>query len=154
MAKGGADLIVEKVKKLADPVCDSAGIALVHVEYQRESSGRILRLYIDKAGGVTLEDCAVVSREVGDLLDIYVDGLDAYRMEVSSPGRQRPLGKMEDYIRFTGEKIKIKTSVPLDGQKSFTGILCGVEDGHVLMKNNQKKFRIPMTMIRRGNLAG
>jgi ribosome maturation factor RimP len=114
------------VKRLAEPLCASEGMELIHVEYRRETGGRVLRLYIDKPGGVKLDDCVNVSRELSDILDARTDTDTAYRLEVSSPGVERPLGKVEDFRRFTGSKAKIRTRNAIEGRKNYTGALKGV----------------------------
>ena len=80
-----------KANQLVEPVCDAEGLELVHAEYQTEPGGKILRLYIDKPDGISIDDCVAISRQVSDLLDIYVEGDQQYRLEVSSPGSNRPL---------------------------------------------------------------
>ena len=101
-----ANPIVERVWQLAQPLCASEGVELVHVEYQREQGGRTLRLYLDKPGGVTLDDCAGISRHLGDLLDVSLETAASYRLEVSSPGSKRPLGRLEDFKRFAEDALK------------------------------------------------
>ena len=99
----------------------------MHLEYRRESGGVILRIYIDKPGGVTLDNCTSVSRQLDDLLDIHFEELPPYTLEVSSPGIDRPLVKKGDYEKFKGKTAKIKTKTPVNGQKNFTGVLSGIE---------------------------
>ena len=104
--------IIKQVKALAESLCESEGLELVHVEYQREPGGKILRLYIDRVGGVALDDCVNVSRQLNDLLDVHLDNIGPYNLEVTSPGPERPLSKLQDYERFKGRKAKIKTLLP------------------------------------------
>ena len=117
-----------RVKELIEPLCETEGMELVHLEYQREASGRILRLYIDKPGGVTLEDCVFISRQSGDLLDVYLANMGAYKLEVSSPGVCRPLGKKIDFERYKGNQAQIRTAAPINGQKNFKGVILGISD--------------------------
>lgn len=118
--------VVKLVWQLAEPICVSEGMELIHVEYQRESGGRILRIYIDRPGGVVLDDCAAVSRQIGDILDVHLDNnVPPYHLEVSSPGTQRPLGRLGDFERFKGQKAKIRTKTPVAGQRNFQGVLEG-----------------------------
>jgi len=119
------------VTRLAEPLCASEGMELIHVEYQREAGGRVLRLYIDKPGGVKLDDCVNVSRELSDILDARTDTEAPYRLEVSSPGIERPLGKLEDYRRFAGSKVKIRTRKAMEGRKNYTGVIKSVVDRNV-----------------------
>lgn len=123
---GAANPIVANVWRLAEPLCLSEGVELVFVEYQREQAGRILRVYLDKPGGITLDDCANISRQLGDILDVGLDTQSPYRLEVSSPGFQRPLGKIEDFKRFKGVRAKIRTAQAVNGQKNFSGTLDGI----------------------------
>ncbi len=135
-----ANPIVSRVWQLTEPLCLGEGMELVHVEYQREPAGRILRVYMDKPGGVTLDDCVNVSRQLSDILDVGLDTQAAYRLEVSSPGLQRPLGRLSDFERFSGCRAKIRTAKPIDGQKNFTGALAGIEGLSVRIEmDNQTK---------------
>ena len=144
--------IAGKVRRLAEPVCESEDAELVHVEYQREASGRVLRIYIDKAGGVKLEDCVKISRQLGDLLDVYLETGHPYSLEVSSPGPNRPLGKESDFEKFIGCEVKIKTCRFLDGQKNFKGVLLGLSEGEVKLTVNDKKVAIPFQEIQKARL--
>ena len=145
--------IISQVYVLAARLCEVEEIELVHIEYQRESGGRILRVYIDKPGGVTLGDCAKISRQLSDLVDIYIDTTDAYSLEVSSPGPDRPLGSKYDFKRFRGNVAKIKTLRPVEGQKNFTGILLGESEGMVKLLVNQKTVAIPLHDITKARLV-
>ena len=146
--------IIGRVKDLLEPLCEAEGIELVHLEYQREAGGRILRLFIDRPGGVTLDDCVHVSRQSGDLLDVYIEDMGPYSLEVSSPGPNRPLGKSLDFEKYKGSKAKIRTAKPINGQKNFTGILLGISDGVVTLSADNKTVTIPFQEIIKANLAG
>ncbi len=123
--------LLRRVWQLADPLCLAEGLELVHVEFSSDHGSRILRLYLDKPNGVTLDDCANISRQLSDLLDVGLETASAYRLEVSSPGLDRPLGKLEDFHRFRGCRAKIRTAAALEGQKNFTGRLDGVKGSTV-----------------------
>ena len=101
---------LSSVNRLAEPVCDAEGIELVHAEYQMEPGGKVLRLYIDKPDGIGIDDCAAISRQVSDLLDVYIESDHRYRLEVSSPGSNRPLTKHVDFKRFKGQLVRIQSS--------------------------------------------
>ncbi len=146
--------IIGRVKDLIEPLCEAEGIELVHLEYQREAGGRILRLFIDRPGGVTLDDCVHVSRQSGDLLDVYIEDIGPYNLEVSSPGPNRPLSKSLDFEKYKGSKAKIRTAKPIDGQKNFMGILLGISDGVVKLSADNKTVAIPYQEIIKANLAG
>ena len=145
--------IIKQVETLAEPLCDSEGLELVHVEYQREPSGRILRLYIDRAGGVALDNCVNVSRQLNDLLDVYLDDIGPYNLEVTSPGPERPLSKPQDYERFKGRRAKIKTWQPVNDQKNFTGVILGVAADQIKLSSNEKTVVIPYGNISKARLV-
>ncbi len=144
--------ILAVVHELAEPLCEAEGLELVHAEYQREPSGRTLRLYIDRKGGVSLDDCADVSRQVGDMLDVRLQGDESYRLEVSSPGVDRPVGRLSDFDRFAGNQIKIRINAPVKGQKNFTGILCGVSGDNVELEIDEKKISLAYHRITKARL--
>jgi ribosome maturation factor RimP len=144
--------VVESVARLADPLCRSEGLELVHVEYQREPGGVTLRIYLDKPGGVTLDDCTDVSRQLEDLLDVHVNDLPPYRLEVSSPGIDRPVGKLSDFARFAGQKAKIRVAKPVKGRKNFTGVLDGVIDGKVRLRVDDEWIQIDFSDILKARL--
>lgn len=113
----------QKTEKLLIPIMEANGFELVDVEYVKEAGNWYLRAYIDKPGGITVDDCEVVNRELGDLLDRddFID--DSYILEVSSPGLGRPLKKERDFIRSKGEEVEIRTYRMVDRQKEFRGVL-------------------------------
>lgn len=144
---------IAAVTHLAEPLCSSEGMELVHLEYRRESGGRVLRLYIDKPGGVKMDDCVGISRELSDILDARADADEPYRLEISSPGIERPLGKLEDFQRFAESKVKIRTHKAIEGRKNFTGILKGVADKIVRMEIDGNTVSIPHDNISRARLV-
>jgi len=144
---------VETARSLGTTLCEAEGLELVHVEYQREPAGRVLRLYIDKPGGVTLDDCVAVSRQMGDLLDINLDEQLPYRLEVSSPGEQRPLGRREDFTRFAGRRVEIRVHRPVGNRRKFKGTLLGMEEDTVNMLVDGNPVAIPFGEIMRARLG-
>jgi len=145
--------IVASVKDLAEPLCESEGIELVYVEYQPEAGGMILRLYIDKPKGVTIDDCIYISRQMGDILDVNLENAGAYRLEVSSPGSDRPIWKKNDFNRFKGNVARIRTGRPFDGQKNFKGVLLGISDETVKLMVDNKNVAIPFKEIIKARLV-
>ena len=121
----------QKAEAMAQPIIDSFGFELVDVEYVKEAGTWYLRFYIDKEGGITIDDCEAVSRLFSDKLDEkdFID--DAYIMEVSSPGLGRPLKKEKDYRRSMGKEIEIRTYRPINKEKEFFGILSAYDDNSV-----------------------
>lgn len=147
-----ANPMVGKVWRLAEPLCLSEGLELVHVEYRREPAGRTLRIYLDKPGGVTLDDCVNISRQLGDLLDVGLETEASYRMEVSSPGIQRPLGRLGDFERYKGSRAKVRTAQALEGRKNFTGTLQGLSGPSVLLMVDNQTVSIAFTDIVKAHL--
>ena len=148
----------ERVTKIADGLLASLGMELVDVEYKREGRVMVMRIYIDKPGGVNLDDCADVNRELSALLDVDDVVPDRYLLEVSSPGLNRPLTKEADYLRYPGRLVKIKTRLltPDDKgnmRKTFFGELIGCSDGVVRMKLKEgQTASLPLTGIAKANL--
>ena len=121
----------QKTEQLLEPVVAGLGFELVDVEYVREGGTWYLRAYIDKPGGITVDDCEAVSRKFSDILDEedYIE--ESYVFEVSSPGLGRPLKKEKDFARSVGEEVEIRTYRAIDRQKEFTGILKGYDEDTV-----------------------
>lgn len=152
------DDICERVSAIARPILDSMRLELVEIEYRRSGREAILRLFIDKEGGVTLDDCAEVSRDLSAILDVEDFIPCNYNLEVSSPGLDRPLKTQADYDRFAGRLVKIRTYEPFaddDGnrRKTFLGILEGFADGVVRIKLQEgQTASIPLERIAKANL--
>jgi ribosome maturation factor RimP len=141
-------------------VTRSRGLDVWDVLSRRESTGLVVRVYIDRPGpantpeeSVSIEDCAQVSREIGTILDVE-DPLPAtYTLEVSSPGLDRPLRGVDDYKRFTGRLAKVVVSEPVNNQKAFEGRLQGVDGDAVLLETaNGRVHHLPLALITRGRL--
>jgi ribosome maturation factor RimP len=153
--------IIDRIAKLVEPILTEKGFELVLVEYRREERDMVLRLYVDKEGGITLDNCAEVSREISVLLEVEDPITNAYRLEVSSPGIDRPLTKPADYDRFRTRLAKIKMSSKCDPdqrgsqRKTFVGKLLGLRDDMVLLEQTDKKggiVELPLSDIERANL--
>lgn len=132
----------QKAEALAEPIVSSFGFELVDVEYVKEAGTWYLRLYIDKEGGITIDDCETVSRLFSDKLDEedFID--DAYIMEVSSPGLGRPLKKEKDFKRSIGKKVEIRTYRPINKQKEFFGVLTAYDESHVTITLDDQETRV------------
>ena len=131
---------LEKVREIAERVAQSSGLEVVAVELHGGGKARMLRIYIDKPGGVTHEDCSGFSREVGAIFDVEdaVPGA-SYLLEVSSPGLDRELSKAEDYERFTGSLVKLMTREPVNGNRHFEGRLKGLRNGCLSLELTDRK---------------
>lgn len=150
--------VKERVSELAAPLLASSGLYLVDIEYRREGHDMVLRLFIDKPGGIMLDDCAALSRELSEILDVEDFIGDRYTMEVSSPGLNRPLKKAEDYACYTGRLVKVRTFelLPDDAgnlRKTFLGDLLGLEDGVVRIRLKEgQTVGIPLEKVAKANL--
>jgi len=122
------------VEKLAIPIVEKYAFDLVDVEYVKEGGNWYLRVFIDKPGGITIDDCQLVSEELGEEIDKIDPIKQAYFFEVSSPGLDRPLKKEKDFIRYTGQDVEVKTYEPMNGKKVFEGELLGLKDGIIRIR--------------------
>jgi len=143
----------ETIRNIAERVATTHGVELVEVELKGGGKARTLRIYLDKPGGVTLDDCATVSREVGTILDVEDVVPTAYVLEVSSPGLDRPLRGAADYSRFAGRRAKLVMRHAVDGQSFFKGTLGGIDGGEVLIDaDDGRRHRVPIGVITRAHL--
>lgn len=133
---------LEHVRQIVERVAASSGLEVVDVEFRGGGKARMLRIFIDKPGGVTHEDCANVSREVGTILDVEdaVPG-GSYTLEVSSPGLDRSLRKPADYERFTGSRVKLTTREPVNGNRHFEGRLESFSGGRLRLDVTPRKSK-------------
>ncbi len=145
--------IARTVEELVGPAIASMGLELVHVIYRRESDGWILRILIDRPGGVTVDICKHLSRELSDLLDVEDPVPTAFRLEVSSPGLDRPLIKPGDFDRFAGRRIRLQTSRPVRERCNFEGALIGIQGGTVLLESEGTRYEIDHALIAKANLV-
>lgn len=126
--------ITDLTAELARPVVEACGCTLWDVEYIKEAGSWYLRLYIDKEGGISIDDCEAVSRGVDPLLDEADPIQDPYTFEVSSAGADRPLKKPEHFAAYMGAEVDVKFYKAVNGQKSTTGVLTGYDDGNVTLR--------------------
>ena len=127
------ETVAERVWEIAEPLVVQEGLEMVDVEFRRESRGMVLRLYLDRVGGVSLDDLTRVSRQVGDVLDAHDAVPGSYTLEVSSPGMNRRLRRPDHFRRYLGERVRVRTAHPVEGRRDFVGILQSVDaDGVVL----------------------
>jgi len=136
-----------KLLAICEPVVAGAGYELVDVEYLRDQSGWVLRVYIDGPGGVGFDDCEAVSRELGAVLDVEDPIAQAYRLEVSSPGISRPLRTPDHFRAQIGSVAKIVLATALDGRRNFKGQVVAVEPDVIVVDVDGKTFRIPFADI-------
>jgi ribosome maturation factor RimP len=144
--------IVDQVRSMVDPILLNEGMELVDIEYRRESKGWVLRLILDKEGGVTLDDCTRVSQEVGRNLDVEDFIQTTYTLEVSSPGLTRPLKTEKDFMKYYHRLIKVKTVDPVENRRQFKGELLGVSQGQIEIKVEGEVFQISLSNVAKANL--
>lgn len=137
------------IQALLERVITQLGYELV--DFEMSNRGKMLRLFIDKPQGITIDDCVLVSNHVSHLLAVEHD-IDYDRLEVSSPGLDRVLKKTSDYLRFAGTRVKIKLRVPMDGKKNFVGMLQGLDDGEVLVERDGAILRFAMANVEKARL--
>jgi ribosome maturation factor RimP len=143
----------EAIGKIIERVAVREGLELVHWEAVGPRNNFVLRIYIDKPGGVSHGDCETVSNQVGTLLDVEDLISNRYVLEVSSPGIERGLYKPSDYERFSGSRIKLKTSQPIDGQRNFRGKLIGLVGENVSVDaDGRGQIEIPYDEIVKANI--
>ena len=156
---------LEQIRAIAERVAVSRGLEVWDIQSRRETSGHVVRVFIDRPGpaataeeSVSIEDCEQVNREISTILDVEDPLPFAYTLEVSSPGLDRPLRGVDDYRRFSGRLAKVVVSEPIDKQKAFEGRLRGVEavagDGDVVLLEGPsgRTHRLPLRLITRGRL--
>ena len=128
-----SEKILEVIRQYATGLVEDMGLELVEIQYRREGHGWVLRMYIDSEQGITVDDCTAVSREISAWLDVEDLIEHAYHLEVSSPGLDRPLTRMEHFVRFSGHKARIKLKEPREGRRVYTGIIRQAADDRVVL---------------------
>lgn len=142
-----------RIWELVEPIALEAGLELVDVEHRREGRGAVLRLLMDRPGGVSLDELTAVSRQVSDLLDVHEDALaGAYVLEVSSPGVNRPLTRPAHFEAYRGKRVHVRTRMPLGGRHSFRGLLDSVTPSDiVVVTDDAQRHVIPFAAIAHAN---
>ncbi len=143
----------DRIAEIAAPVVDGAGIELVDVQFTAEHGRKVLRIFIDKPGGVTIDDCSSVSRELGVALDVddFIPG--RYSLEVSSPGLDRALKKSADFARFIDHKARVKTVTPVEERRNFRVTIRAVEGDTISIEDSTGRiWKIDLEMIESANL--
>jgi ribosome maturation factor RimP len=148
-----ADRLIATIQAFAEPLVADLGMELVEIQFRREMHGWVLRFFIDKEGGVGVDDCATVSREVSAYLEVEDPIGHAYHLEVSSPGLERPLRKKEDYTRFVDRRVRIKLRQPVGDQRVLIGTLCALEGDTVVLALEEEKVYIDMENISKARLT-
>lgn len=149
-----SDPLVSRIAAQAGPLVAALGMELVETQFRLEGQRWVLRFFIDRAGGVTVDDCAAVSRRLDDWLEEAALIRHAYTLEVSSPGLERPLRKPEDFVRFAGRRVRLRLHRDEGQGKTLTGTLLGLENGEIaLLMDNKEKLGLRMEQIARARLT-
>jgi len=156
---------LERIRSIAERAARSHGLEIFEVQYRREAVGWVLRVMIDRPGAadtqakpgepadsVSVDDCRLVSQDLGALLDVEDPVERAYTLEVSSPGLDRPLRGAADFERFRGRLAQVVTLEAVDGQKHFRGRLQGIDDGRLVLVEGRREHRVPLSLISRARL--
>ena len=145
--------LVEQIAEIVKPIAEELNYDIYHIEYVKESGEYYLRIYIEKDGGVSLNDCEALSRRVSDVLDEKDPITDAYFLEVSSPGLNRGLYKEEHFKMFIGKEVLVKLTSSIDGTKSVKGILKDVLEDSIII-DAETEVKILKDKIKFANLEG
>lgn len=153
MAAGNREAVIRDVTSIAERVASSEGLEIVDVALLGGGRNRVLRVFIDKPGGVTHADCETVSRQMSAILDVEdtIPG-GAYTLEISSPGVERPLRKMSDFERFVGQKAKVALRQPIGNQRHWTGRLASAAGGTITLEADGKPIQFTLDQVEKANL--
>ncbi|GIP21466.1 MULTISPECIES: ribosome maturation factor RimP [Paenibacillus] len=141
------------VEQLVQPFLEDNGFELVDIEYVKEGSNWFLRVFVDKEGGIDIDDCGRISEYLSEQLDANDPIPTAYFLEVSSPGAERPLKKPEDVAKAVGKDVFVTTYEPIDGQKEFEGKLLSFENEELVVQSGKKQTAIPYSKVASARLA-
>jgi len=142
----------EDLEQIIEPIVKGFGCELWGYDYRAFNNSALLRVYIDKENGVTLDDCASVNHQLSGVLDVEDPIKVAYTLEVSSPGIERPLLKLEHYQMFVGERIKLRLKWPVEEQRNYVGILRSTDESRIELMLGDREVQVPVEAISRGRL--
>ncbi|MCG5500038.1 ribosome maturation factor RimP [Ectothiorhodospira lacustris] len=142
-----------ELKELITPVIAGLGFELWGLEYRVQRNSALLRIFIDGPNGINLDDCAAVSDQVSGVLDVEDPIPVPYRLEVSSPGMDRPLFTPDQFRRYQGEDIRVRLNWPVEGQRNYRGRIAGVEETAVILAVEENSVRLPLEAISRARLV-
>ncbi len=145
--------IQERLTELFEPVAAALGCELWGVEYMAQGRRALLRVYIDKEGGISVDDCERVSRQVSSVLDVEDPIQAEYTLEVSSPGMSRPLFKLEQFAVSVGEIVAVRLRLPFEGRRKFTGLLKGIEGDEIVLEVDNEEYVLPYELIDKANIV-
>lgn len=144
--------IIEKIEKIVTPVVNEMGLSLVDIEYMQDGGYWYVRIYVENLNGeITLEECAAISGKIDEDVDKLIE--QRFFLEVSSPGIERPLKKLEDFIRFKGEKIKVSLKHKINDKKNFEGIITECKDNTIFLEVEEENImEIPFSEVKKANI--
>jgi len=148
------DATLTRIWHMTEPLAASEGMEIVDIELKHEGTrgGRVLRIYLDKEGGPSMEDLSKVSRGLSDLLDQHDDVVEgSYSLEVSSPGINRPLKRPEHFSRFIGKRVRVRTREAIGGRRAFLGNLLEVTPERITLNQDGTRWEIPFSIIEKSN---
>ncbi|BBI43924.1 ribosome maturation factor RimP [Pseudomonas syringae pv. actinidiae] len=143
---------LEQLQGLLAPVVVALGYQCWGIDFSSQGKHSVLRIYIDKEGGVLVDDCAIVSRQISGVLDVEDPISTEYTLEVSSPGMERPLFTIEQFASYAGEQVRIKLRSPFEGRRNFQGLLRGVEEQDVVVQVEDHEFLLPIDLIDKADI--
>ncbi len=141
------------IAAMVEPVVTGLGFEFWGLEFLAQGRHSLLRIYIDAEQGITVDDCAAVSRQVSAILDVEDPIPGEYTLEVSSPGMERPLFRIEQYEQFVGSTVSIRLRTPFEGRRNFTGVLKAVEEGDIVVQVDDHEYLLPLDSIDKANIV-
>lgn len=145
--------VPDKLRQILEVTVEPLGYELVGVEFHPHGNNALLRVFIDKQSGISLDDCQRVSHQISGVLDVEDPIPGHYTLEVSSPGLDRPLFEAKHFIRFAGRKVRIHLATPLSGRKRFIGLLRGMRADNVVLESEGEEVLVPLDQIEKARLV-
>jgi ribosome maturation factor RimP len=148
-----ASKLVE-LEQMIQPIAEGLGYVFWGMEFLSQGRHSVLRIYIDKENdGITVDDCEAVSRQVSGILDVEDPIQGEYTLEVSSPGWDRPLFRLEQFAAYAGEVVQVRLRSPYDGRRNFKGLLKGVEGDEVVVQVDDNEYLLPIELVEKANIV-
>ncbi|MEE4245616.1 MAG: ribosome maturation factor RimP [Kangiellaceae bacterium] len=145
--------VIDELNRLVEPAVEAAGFEFVGLEYVVEGRHSVLRVFIDSEEGINVDDCAAASRQISSVLDVEDPITGQYNLEVSSPGMDRPLFKLQHFEQFVGEEVKLRAHAPVDGRRNFRGILQSVDGNELILLVDGNTYRVSHDNVDKANLV-
>lgn len=143
----------QQLQAMLAPAVTALGYEFWGLEYLSRARQTVLRVFIDRAEGINVDDCALVSRQISAVLDVEDPIAVEYTLEVSSPGMDRPLFTLEQFARYIGEQVKIRLRAPFEGRRNFNGLLTGIEGDEVVITDTEHEYLLPIEMIDKAHVV-